>query len=233
MMKIYKCIIVDDEPPAIEILQNYARKCQVMEVVATCNNAYQALQVLKEIPVDVLFLDIQLPELTGMEMLEQITARPATILTTAYSEYALKSYEFLNVVDYLLKPISYERFLKALLKIEYRANSGSVDNKFIFLKADKKYYKVAFEDIVFVESAGNYIKVHTLQQQIFTREKISTIENLLPPENFIRIHKSYIVALEFIDFVEGNIVKVGKYTLPIGDSYKNYLFSRITKDLKG
>jgi len=226
-MKI-RCIIVDDEPLAQRVLEKYILSLSSLELVKKCNNALEAMAFLHQNRVDVMFLDIKMPELSGLQLLETLTDRPDVILTTAYSEYALEGYEY-SVTDYLLKPFSFERFLKAINKVLARkhvvkdnvsAMEGKNDEGFIFLKANKINHKIYFSEIKYIEGCGNYVKVFTDNKMIMVAETLSAIEKNLPTELFLRTHKSFIVSLKRIQQIEGNLIRLGKKVIPIGNFYK-------------
>lgn len=231
-----RCLVVDDEPIAQEILVSFIARVEFLELAHTANNALEALQILREEVIDVMFLDIKMPVLTGLEMLSALEKRPEIILTTAFSEYALESYEF-GVKDYLLKPIAFDRFLKAVNKLGQQkkladtptANEESTESqKFMFFKADKKFYRFYFEEILFFEGYGNYVKVHTTQQPtILVLDKLSDLEKKLIAQNFIRTHKSYLVNLAHIKEIEGNRIIIQGQEIPIGAIYKASLFTKI------
>jgi DNA-binding LytR/AlgR family response regulator len=221
-----KCIIVDDEPLAIEIIESYVDRLDDIEVVATCNNALKAFEIVQKQQVDLIFLDIQMPKLTGIDFVKTLKNPPKIILTTAYRDYALESYE-LEVVDYLLKPISFERFLVALQKV-YKfdpkvENEDPLmdDEAYIFLKADKKMVKVMLSDILFIESQKDYIRINTAEKDIISHQKISYLEEKLPEECFIRIHRSFIVPIRKIESYSASAIEVPGKELPIGRLYKN------------
>jgi len=226
-MKI-KCIVVDDEQLAQRVLEKYISSLSSLELLKKCNNALEAMSFLHQNKVDLMFLDIKMPELSGIEFLKTLTHPPHIIITTAYSEYALQGYEY-SVTDYLLKPFSFERFLKAVNKVITRAaeisNVTSVSNDetvndFIFLKADKIDHKILFSEIKYIEGCGNYIKVFTNNKMLLVAETLTTIEKNLPTELFVRIHKSYIVSIKKIDQIEGNLIRIGKTSIPIGNYYR-------------
>ena len=231
-----QCLIVDDEPIAQEILESYILKVDFLELVSKCNNALEAMQILHSQTIDILFLDIKMPTLSGLEMLKTLQNQPNVILTTAYSEYALKSYEF-NVKDYLLKPIAFERFLKAVNKIAYSETDLTKNifdanslKKFIFFKADKKVYKFYFNEILFFEGFGNYVKVHSLSKKtILVLDKLSNLEKNLKSNGFIRVHKSYIINISFVKEISGNRIIINNTEIPIGESYKERFWNEIRK----
>lgn len=215
-----KCLIVDDEHIARKILSDYVGKVPELELVASCGSALQALNHIKQDNIDVLFLDIQMPDLTGLDFLKILPNRPATILTTAYSEYAVQSYE-LDVIDYLLKPIDFERFYKAITKVislkDSKVNdtpktpSSQATDK-LFIKADSKIMSMAFQDIIVINGQGPYVQIISTQgQKIMSLQSMSKLEELLP-KNFYRIHRSHIVNINHIDSIEGNMVKLKDHT---------------------
>ncbi len=234
-MKI-KCIVVDDEPLAQRVLEKYISSLSSLELLKKCNNALEAMSFLHQNKVDLMFLDIKMPELTGIEFLKTLTHPPQIIITTAYSEYALQGYEY-SVTDYLLKPFSFERFLKAVNKVTNRkvennstlsANREIADD-FIFLKADKIDYKILFSEIKYIEGCGNYIKVFTNNKMLMVAETLTTIEKNLPTELFVRTHKSYIVSIKKIDQIEGNIIRIGTSVIPIGNYYRMHVNTILDK----
>ncbi|MBX2942996.1 MAG: response regulator transcription factor [Cyclobacteriaceae bacterium] len=220
------CLIVDDEPLARNLLSDYVKKIPYLNLIGTTGNAISAMSILRENTIDLILLDIQMPELTGINMLKALQKKPMVILTTAYSEYALESYE-LDVLDYLLKPITFERFLKALEKVNLRLpnNVGpdpaiEIPPAFVFVKDGTKLVKVNLEEILYVEGLKDYVTIHTRQQKIVSLQRLKALEEQLPTEKFIRIHNSYIIALDAINAIYKNEVQIGAVRLPISDSYK-------------
>jgi two-component system LytT family response regulator len=219
-----RCHIIEDEPMASKLLQLYVSKLPVLELIAVSDSPLQALESLKTNPVDLLFLDIRMPEMTGMSLLEVLTNRPLAILTTAFSEFALESYE-LDVVDYLKKPITFERFVKAVGKAEQRlqsrapANEKSGSADYIFFKEGTRFVKVNIDDILFIEGLKNYVAIHTAAQKIVSLQRLKTLEDQLPADKFIRVHLSYIVAKGAISSVKENEIQVGAAKIPIGETY--------------
>ncbi len=222
-----KYLIIDDEYIAHEIIKGYGDMLPDMQLMKHCYDALEALDYLREHAVDLIFLDLNMPKLKGFEFLRTLSSPPKVIVTTAYQEYALEGYE-LNISDYLLKPFSFERFVKAVNKAilteknshdaEIIDESENLDH--IFLYTDKKHIQVAITDILYVEAAGNYVKVVT-QKEIYTiREKISDLLNKLPNKLFLQVHKSFVVAKTSIEIIEGNRIKVKDYSIPIGKMYK-------------
>lgn len=222
-----KCLIVDDEPLAHQILEKYISSLGTLELVKKCSNALEAIEYLNENNVDLIFLDIKMPDLTGIDFLKTLSKKPKIIITSAYSEYAIDGYEY-SVTDYLLKPFSFERFLKAVNKVfETVSPEISVDSKktgddrgFIFVKCDKINHKLYFNEIDYIEGFGNYVKIFTKKGMLVTSVTLSNIENKLPEETFVRVHKSFIVSLSKIDEIEGNIIRIGNKSLPVGKYYK-------------
>lgn len=235
-MKI-TCAIVDDESLALDILEEYISRVDNMVLVARCNNAIEAYNVLQEKQVDLLFLDIQMPKLNGIDFVKNLENPPKIIFTTAYDNYALEGYE-LDAVDYMLKPISFDRFLKAVNKVqrlykpkvEQLSDNDSFDQTFIYLKSEKIMVKVFLKDILFVESMQNYIQVVTATRSIICHKTISSIEEELPKHKFMRIHRSYIVAIDKIEAFSSAYVQLPKHQLPIGRFYKNDIMSLLGYD---
>jgi DNA-binding LytR/AlgR family response regulator len=227
-MKI-KCLIVDDEPLAQSILQKYISSLPSLELVKVCNNALEALAYLHQHSVDLMFLDIKMPEISGLDMLKTITEPPKVIITTAHSEYAMEGYEY-SVVDYLLKPFSFERFLKAVNKVIQKEEKLSraepnltetAQTDCIFLKVDKTHQKVKCSEILYIEGYGNFIKVFLENNKmILVAETMTNIEKRLPDTLFIRIHKSYIVSIQKITQIGSHELKIGNKSIPIGSLYK-------------
>ncbi|MEO5892948.1 MAG: LytTR family DNA-binding domain-containing protein [Ferruginibacter sp.] len=228
-----KCIIVEDEALAQHVIQSHLQQFGEFELVATCNNALEATEVLHTHEVDLIFLDIQLPGMTGLNFLRTLSAPPLVVLTTAYPEYALESYEF-NVIDYLLKPISFERFSKAVNKIaDGRLFTQVVKEKdnqapdHIFIKSSSKFFKVRFSEIIYIEGMKDYLKIHTTESKLVTHQTMGDMEKILPANQFIRVHKSYIIAVAHIRSVYGNIIEIQKLTIPIGSIYKERVMNII------
>jgi DNA-binding LytR/AlgR family response regulator len=224
-------MIVDDEPLARRVLEKYIGSLPSLELITQCCNALEAAAFLHREKVDLIFLDIQMPELTGMDFLKTLTDPPAVILTTAYPQYALEGYEY-SVVDYLLKPIAFDRFLKSVNKvIDKKSKEAGYESKpatsggeklddFVFLKADKKNHKVFYSDILFIEGCGNYIKVYTTDKTLIVSERMTAVEQRLPSHLFVRIHKSYIISIHHIRETAENKVKVDDKWLPVGNMFK-------------
>lgn len=227
-----KYIIVDDEPLAHELIEQFCNMLPHLKLEKHCYNAMEAIQFLNENTIDFMFLDINMPKLNGLDFLRTLSPPPKTIITTAYKEHALEGFE-LNVVDYLLKPFSFERLVKAVNKVvqtepkttEIKGISTSERGERFFIKGDKKYHQVASDEILYIEADGNYTKIFLIDEMIVSHEKISNFEALLPQDSFLRVHKSFIVALDKIKFIEGNRIQVETYIIPIGETYKSRISS--------
>lgn len=226
-MKI-KCLIVEDEPLARNLLVEYVSKVSYLELIEASSNPLHALEVLRGQPVDLMFLDIQMPEITGITLLKTLREKPMVILTTAYSEYALESYD-LDVVDYLLKPITFDRFLRAVDKASHRLSSPAAHSEpqnveasrsFVFIKDGTRLVKLNFEDILFVEGLKDYVTIVTKTQKIVSLQRLKALETQLPADRFIRVHHSYIIALKAIDTIYKGEVRIGTHTIPVSESYK-------------
>lgn len=229
-MKI-RCIVTDDEPLARKGLQGYIEKIDFLELAAVCENAIELNNVLKQQPVDLLFLDIEMPYMTGIELLKNLSSPPKVIFTTAYDKYALQGFE-LEVLDYLLKPVSFERFLKAANKAyDYfkLMEAGAQRADHLFVKADNKLEKVRFDEILFVEALENYIGIYTLNKKIITHSTLKAFQEKLPQQQFIQPHKSYIVAMDKINSIEGNVLHVQQYQVPISKYQKEEVLEKIVK----
>jgi DNA-binding LytR/AlgR family response regulator len=232
-MNRYKCIIIEDEPLAQNVLRKYIGEHPTLELIAVCNDALEAQTILTRENTDLVFLDINLPKLSGINFIKTLVRPPLIIFTTAYPEFAVEGFE-LNAVDYLLKPFSFERFLKAVNKAIEKlntANQHSDGNRsgFIFLKADKKIHKVDLDSIHFIEAIGDYMKVVTDNGQLIINETLKKLQEELPVRSFIRVHKSFIISRNKIKFNEGNYVQLENKSIPIGATYRNEVFASIDK----
>lgn len=224
-MKI-RCIIIDDEPLAITVIENYIKEFPEMELAATFNSPITALSTLKNDAIDVMFLDINMPKMNGLEFLRSLTDRPHVIITTAYREFAVDSFD-LDVLDYLVKPIPFGRFLKTIDKLTSRIQleigeleeASLQEEPFIFLKVDKKLMKIKLNDILYIESLKDYIKVITTLGDYLVHKSMTSISEELPSDYFIRIHRSFTIAINKIEFLEGNSVKIANRRIPIGRNY--------------
>jgi DNA-binding LytR/AlgR family response regulator len=227
-----KCIIVDDEPAAHYVLANYIKQNPQLELVFQGYNGIEAMDYLRENKVDLMFLDINMPEISGMELLKIIPTHPKTILTTAYSEFALESYDY-GVIDYLLKPIYFPRFLKSVDRFfsteNVKAKEDEVVVNSVSVKVDGYFVDIELDQLLYAQSFGNYVKLHTTKRTYLASITTSEFEKCLPEKNFIRIHKSYIVALDKIDETEKDFVIIRKEKLPIGITYKRELSDRLKK----
>lgn len=221
-MKKIRCLLVDDEHLALEILELYCSKIDYLDVVGTCKNADEAAFFLQHNKVDLLLLDIQMPRLNGMEWYKNLSSKPLVIFCTAFQHFAVESYE-VNAIDYLLKPFSLERFNKAIEKtkeiIEKKTNKETIEQS-IFVRSDRKEIRVKIDDILFIQSMSNYYVVTTTEKKIIGYGSISTLESTLQAFNFIRIHRSYLVAKNKIGAIATNSIIVSTYELPIGRNYR-------------
>jgi DNA-binding LytR/AlgR family response regulator len=213
------CVITDDEPIAGEILEDYIRMAPGLRLVAQCKNAMEALTVLRRQPVDVLFLDIKMPEISGLELIRSLQHPPAIILTTAFPDYALEGYD-LNIVDYLLKPISVERFLRAVNKLKAVPMLADPAADFLFARADGGLVKVSHADILYIEGLENYVRIHTRDKAIVCLSTMKSIEESLPSRSFLRIHRSYIVNLSKVELIRQHLFQIGSKSLAVGKSYR-------------
>ena len=233
-----KCIIVDDEPLAIEIMESYVAKVDQLQLVSTFRNAVSAFTFLQEHPVDLIFLDIQMPKLSGIDFLKTLKDPPKVIFTTAFRDYAIQGFE-LEIVDYLLKPIPFDRFLKAVAKVLHQPSTPVsaapkqeiASDNYVYFKVDKKMIKTKMADVLYIESIKDYVKVKTSDKEIVTQQKISYLEESLPREQFLRIHRSFIVNLEKIDAYSATDVEIGKHSIPIGRNYKNDVMKILAKNI--
>jgi len=232
-----KCIIVDDEPLAIEILESYVAKVEQLQLTGTFRNAVSAFTFLQQHSVDLIFLDIQMPKLSGIDFLKTLKQPPKVIFTTAFRDYALQGFE-LEIVDYLLKPIPFDRFLRAVAKVLHQPANPSTGIKqdtppdnYVYFKVDKKMIKTKMADVLYIESIKDYVKVKTPDREIVTQQKISYLEESLPREQFLRIHRSFIVNLEKIDAYSATDVEIGKHSIPIGRNYKNDVMKILAKNI--
>jgi two-component system, LytTR family, response regulator len=224
------CVIIEDEPLARNLMVEYVKKVPSLNLIEAFSNPLAAMETLRSASIDILFLDVQMPEITGISLLKILKKRPIVVLTTAYSQYALEGYE-LDVADYLLKPITFERFLKSVDKITQRLESApavqqtpvestTLASPFIFVKDGTKLVKVKLDEVLFIEGLKDYVTIHTVNQKIVTLQRLKALEEQLPATQFIRIHNSYIVSLGAIDVIQKNEVQIKGVTLPVGDTYR-------------
>lgn len=227
-----KCIIVEDETLAQDVIRNHLARIDQLELVGVYRNAREAMEALDKQEVDVMFLDIRLPGMSGLHFLRSLSDPPLVVLTTAYAEYALESYEF-NVIDYLLKPISFERFSKAVNKLldgrlySLAGKEPPPPGDHIFIKSNSKFFRVNFSEILYVQGMKDYLKVHTPDYTLITHQTMNDLEKTLPTRQFIRVHRSYLVAVRHIKTIYGNSIELGKETIPIGLNYKETVMSLI------
>lgn len=226
-----KCIITDDEPIARKGLQSYVERINFLELVGVCEDAIQLNNQLKSQQADLLFLDIEMPYMTGIELLNSLSNPPKVIITSAYAEYAIKGYD-LEVSDYLLKPISFDRFLKAVNKVydQLLSSQTPVVRDYLFVKTSLKLEKIRFNDMRFIEGVENYVAIYTSEGKIITHTTLRTILQKLPPERFVQVHKSYLVNIDKIDSIEGNLLGIGKNKIPLSRTYKETALEIILKN---
>lgn len=231
-MKI-KCVLIDDEPLAIKVLENYFTNFTDFEVIATFTNSLEALDFINSTPVDAVFLDINMPMMTGFELISLIENKTKVIITTAFREFAAESYD-LDVLDYLVKPIPLPRFIKCINKIttEYNLKNNikvetAKGDSHIFIKVDKKMMKINIDEILFVEGMKEYIKVVTPDKTYITHKSLTSLSEELPADRFLRIHKSYVIALNKVKSIEGNRVQIQSYNIPIGRNYSKEVKNKI------
>lgn len=233
-----KCIIVDDEPLAIKVIKNHLQSFEDIEVVAECSNAIETDKILRENKIDLIFLDIEMPKVSGFDFLKSLKNPPKVIIVTAYRNYALKGYEY-DIVDYLLKPVSFDRFYKAVNKF-YKQQKGteiqvfeettSAGKPFVYFNEDKTIHKVYLDDILYLESFREYIKVHTSKKSVMTKLPISKIEEKLKDHEFIRIHKSFVVSVSKINSFNSRVIYIRENELPIGRTYKDAVMKILKYD---
>lgn len=249
-MRNFSCIIIDDEELGRDLLENFIGRVPSLKLLGKFSNPLKALSSLSNANVDIIFLDIQMPEMTGIEFLKTLSKAPAVIFTTAYDQYALEGYK-LSIVDYLLKPFSFTRFLQAvnkateLINLKFKANtqaesrqepnlSGAGEEDFLLINTDHKLYRLYLKDILYIQSMREYVVYYTAQEKIMAFGSLKSLEEQLPGTDFIRIHKSYIVAKNSVKSLQGNQLDIGIITLPIGGVYRdkvvNKLFNRTGKD---
>jgi DNA-binding LytR/AlgR family response regulator len=232
-----KCLIIDDEPLARDLIRNHIEKLDNFEIVAECGDAMKALQELRDQKIDLMFMDIQMPQITGIEFLKILKNPPKVIITTAFREYALEGFE-LDVVDYLLKPITFERFLKSVNKyyqvtqeevqsVAPVAEVNTPDDAFIYVKENKRVIKVFLHDILYIEGLSEYVQIYTDRKKIITKTSMTSLEEKLPNDGFLRIHKSFIVSLSRIEAFTAHTIEVPGKKLPIGRSYKNLVLNAL------
>ena len=232
-----RCLIVDDEPLALDIIEDYIAKVPFLELVKSTTSAIEGLSLVQNDRIDLVFLDVQMPELTGLQFLKIINGKCNVILTTAYSQYALEGYE-LDVIDYLLKPIAFDRYYKAAQKVlQQKQNSSSLTlpeapvrnphHNFIFVKTENKIQKIYLDDVLYIEGLKDYISIFSKSERIITLQNMKKMEESLPSGRFVRVHKSYIVALDKIDSIERSRIQIGVKIIPVGDTYREAFFKLV------
>ncbi len=230
-----RCLIVDDEPLARELIRGHILKLENIEIVGECDNAMKAMEALRKHTVDLMFLDIKMPQMTGIDFLKTLKRPPKVIITTAFSQYALDGFE-LDVVDYLMKPVTFERFFKSINKyfqtgnsdsVEVDGGNGTAEEAFIYVKENKKVIKIYMKEIHFIEGLNEYIRIHTDNRRVVVKSSLQGMESKLPPEQFIRIHKSYIVSIPRIRAFNATTIELENAKLRIGRNYKNQVFSAL------
>lgn len=243
MERTFKCLIVDDEELARNLLENFVQRLPHLQVAGLCKNPLEAMAALQHDNIDIMFLDIQMPGLTGVEFLRSIQITPKVIFTTAYPEYALEGYS-LDVVDYLLKPFSFERFVQAVDKATNRIKAESqtatsttgnhdtpvheeINKGYLLVKADYKLHRIRLDDIMYIEGMREYVAYHTPNGRLLSLQSLRSLEDTLPPDQFIRVHKSFIVAIDRIETLEGNTLHLGKAEIPVGASYRDALIAKV------
>jgi len=236
-MNRINCLLVDDEPSSLDLLEHFISRVYFLNLVKKCQNAIEAMQILEENHIDLLFLDINMPDVNGIQFLKSIVTKPAVIFTTGYKEYALDGFEN-DVIDFLLKPFDFERFLKAVNKannlISKTIRQPAINQepkRFIFVKADYKLVKINIDDILFVEGLKDYIKIYTRQKLILTLMSMTSIEEKLPSYEFFRLHRSYIISLSKIDSVSRHRVIIGEKFIPISVPYRDRFYAIIDKSM--
>jgi len=231
------CIAVDDEPLALKLIEDFSKKIPFLNLIKLCKNAFEAIEIIQKEKVDLIFLDINMPDLSGISLLKNINSKPLVIFTTAYSEYAVEGFE-LNAIDYLVKPFYFERFFKAANKAFeiYNLHSKkdfiqSIDNansyEYIFVKADYSIVKVYLADILYIEGLKDYVQIFTGDKKILTLITMKKMEEKLPSKKFIRVHRSFIVAIDKIDLIQRNRIVINETRIPIGNSFKDNFYNRI------
>jgi DNA-binding LytR/AlgR family response regulator len=234
-----RCIAIDDEALALELLEDNISKIPFLEFAGKYTNAFDALKLMQEQPVDLLFLDIQMPDISGIQFLKSLQQKPVVIFTTAFSKYALEGFE-LDVIDYLLKPYSFERFLKSVNKAhEYLELQGKAKDSpkgptfgshYLFVRADYKLVKIAIQEILYIEGLKDYVKIYCGEKPILTQMSMKAIEEKLPAQDFIRVHRSFIVAFDKIDFIHKSFISIKGREIPLSDHYKDNFLSLVQKN---
>jgi two-component system, LytTR family, response regulator len=225
---LLQCIVVEDEPLALKKLVSFISKIDYLNISKTFDNAVEAIGYIKTNTVDIIFLDIQMEDFSGIQFLESVKQRPKVIVTTAYDKYAIQGYE-LDVADYLLKPITFERFLQAVEKVSngISSNSNKPANDFIFVKTEYRHEKIRISDILYIQGMSEYLRIVTRDRKIMTLQNFKTIQDALPEDLFIRVHKSYIVAIDKIESIERNRIKIKDMIIPVSDTYMEGFYNKL------
>jgi len=228
------CVAIDDEPLALNVIKEFCEKTGFLNLIATFNNPFDALKILRDQQIDILFLDIQMPNISGIEFYKSLANPPMVIFTTAYSEHALTGFE-VNAIDYLVKPFAFERFVKAInkafelktLRKENHQQSNASLPDFMMVKVEYNTVRIDLKDILFIEGLKDYIKMYCGGRPILTKSTLKNIEEKLPDQRFCRIHKSFIVSFEKIERIENNRIVIGEHRIPVGDQYRNVFYDRL------
>jgi DNA-binding LytR/AlgR family response regulator len=236
MVNNLRCLIIDDEPLAIDVIENYLQRLNVTSI-SRCENAVEAFKLISDQPFDLVFLDIEMPMLTGLDLLKSIKDPPGVIITTAYRDYAVEGYEF-EVLDYLIKPIPFPRFMKAMERaMKTNRNTAqpaenftpSFENESIFLKVDRKFVKILIKDILYIESLKDYIRVKTATDSFVSYQSLTSITEKLPADRFIRVHRSFTIAVDKVSVIQGSYLEIGGKLIPISREHRQEVLSKITK----
>jgi DNA-binding LytR/AlgR family response regulator len=229
-----KCLLVDDEPLALDILESYIKKMPDLELIGKCSNALEASEFLKNNKIDLMFLDIQMPEITGLEFVRSLTNPPLIVFSTAYSDFAVEGFE-LNAIDYLLKPVAFERFTKTVerakeymaLKKNESVEAPELDNDYIFIKSNQKQIKLSYDQIFYVEAFADYVKLYTSEKRYVTLQTMKNMEQKLPKDKFIRVHRSFIVGMKYITSFNSSELEIGAVKIPVGKNYKDEFLAKL------
>lgn len=223
------CLIVDDEPLSQEVLADFVASCPELKLAGICNDALEAGELIKNAKIDLLFLDINMPKLSGIGFVKSLSNPPLFIFVTAYPEYALEGFE-VDAVDYLVKPVSFERFRKSVNRVQERlAQNSANENGHIMVRADRKKYRLGYDDILFLEAQGDYVKFHTSEKSLMVHGRLKEFFEQLPASKFVQIHKSYAINVSKVLFLEGNSVKIDEYRLPVSLNYKDQLLNKLAQ----
>ena len=221
------CLIIDDEPLSRDVIRNYVQDHPDLHLQGECKDAFEAMATLEKSKIDLIFLDINMPKLSGINFYKSLNQKPLVIFTTAYPEFAVEGFE-LDAVDYLLKPFSFERFIKGVNKAKGKVTVPEKETSdFMMLKADKKMYRTAYDDILFFESLGDYVKVHTKERVLIIASTLKKLLTELPESRFLRTHKSYIISMTRVEYIEGNQIKIGEQMVSIGQAYREEVLARL------